>query len=43
MKLDTKGLNLIKSFEGCKLKAYKCVPTEKYCTIKVQLLLSHSY
>ena len=33
MKLDTTGLNLIKSFEGCRLKAYKCVPTEKYYTI----------
>lgn len=33
MKLDKKGLDLIKSFEGCKLKAYKCVPTEKYYTI----------
>ena len=28
MQLDKKGLDLIKSFEGCKLKAYKCVPTE---------------
>lgn len=27
------GLNLIKSFEGCKLTAYKCLPTEKYYTI----------
>lgn len=33
MKLDKKGLDLIKSFEGCKLRAYKCVPTEKYYTI----------
>lgn len=33
MKLDKKGLDLIKSFEGCRLKAYKCVPTEKYYTI----------
>lgn len=24
---------MIKSFEGCKLTAYKCVPTEKYYTI----------
>jgi GH24 family phage-related lysozyme (muramidase) len=31
--LSTKGLNLIKSFEGCKLTAYKCLPTEKYYTI----------
>ena len=28
MKLDKKGLDLIKSFEGCKLRAYKCVATE---------------
>ena len=33
MKLDKKGLDLIKSFEGCRLKTYKCVPTEKYYTI----------
>lgn len=33
MKLDKKGLDLIKSFEGCKLRTYKCVPTEKYYTI----------
>ena len=32
-RLSTNGLNLIKSFEGCKLTAYKCVPTEKYYTI----------
>lgn len=31
--LSPNGLNLIKSFEGCKLKAYKCLPTEKYYTI----------
>lgn len=31
--LSANGLNLIKSFEGCKLTAYKCVPTEKYYTI----------
>ena len=31
--LSASGLNLIKSFEGCKLTAYKCVPTEKYYTI----------
>lgn len=31
--LSTSGLNLIKSFEGCKLTAYKCLPTEKYYTI----------
>lgn len=33
MKIDNKGLDLIKSFEGCRLQAYKCVPTEKYFTI----------
>lgn len=27
------GLALIKNFEGCRLKAYKPVPTEKYWTI----------
>ena len=32
-RLSANGLNLIKSFEGCKLTAYKCVPTEKYYTI----------
>lgn len=31
--LSANGLNLIKSFEGCKLTAYKCLPTEKYYTI----------
>ena len=31
--LGTAGLNLIKSFEGCRLKAYKPVPTEKHWTI----------
>ena len=31
--LSANGLNFIKSFEGCKLTAYKCVPTEKYYTI----------
>lgn len=31
--LSANGLNLIKSFEGCKLTAYKCVPTEKNYTI----------
>lgn len=33
MNLSTNGLNLIKSFEGCRLKAYKAVKTEKYYTI----------
>ena len=31
--LSVNGLNLIKSFEGCKLTAYKCLPTERYYTI----------
>lgn len=31
--LSVNGLNLIKSFEGCKLTAYKCLPEEKYYTI----------
>lgn len=31
--LSKNGLNLIKSFEGCRLIAYKCLPTEKYYTI----------
>lgn len=31
--LSANGLNLIKSFEGCKLTAYKCLPSEKYYTI----------
>lgn len=30
---SSNGINLITSFEGCRLKAYKCVPTEKYFTI----------
>ena len=33
MKISQTGLNLIKSFEGCKLVAYKAVSTEKYYTI----------
>lgn len=31
--LSSNGLNLIKSFEGCKLTAYKCLASEKYYTI----------
>lgn len=31
--LSKDGLDLIKSFEGLSLKAYKCVSTEKYYTI----------
>lgn len=33
MKISQKGLNLIKNFEGCRLKAYKPVALEKYWTI----------
>lgn len=33
MKLGKKGLDLIKEFEGLRLKAYKAVSTEKYYTI----------
>lgn len=33
MKLSNAGLNLIKSFEGCRLTAYKALPNEKYFTI----------
>jgi GH24 family phage-related lysozyme (muramidase) len=33
MKLGEAGKELIKSFEGCRLTAYKAVPTEKYWTI----------
>lgn len=33
MRTSDKGVNLIKSFEGLRLKAYKAVPTEKYWTI----------
>lgn len=32
-KLSKAGVQLIKSFEGCRLKAYKPVPTETYWTI----------
>jgi GH24 family phage-related lysozyme (muramidase) len=32
-KLSQSGIKLIKSFEGCRLKAYKPVPTEIYWTI----------
>jgi len=28
MKTSTAGINLIKKFEGCRLNAYKPVPTE---------------
>lgn len=33
MKTSTSGIYLIKQFEGCRLTAYKPVPTEKYWTI----------
>lgn len=33
MKISDRGIALIKKFEGCKLTAYKAVPTEKYWTI----------
>lgn len=33
MKTSQNGINLIKQFEGCRLTAYKPVPTEKYYTI----------
>ena len=33
MKTSEKGLKLIKIFEGCRLTAYKALPTEKYYTI----------
>lgn len=32
-KLSSKGLDLIKSYEGCRLIAYKVQPTDKYFTI----------
>lgn len=33
MMINDKGIELIKSFEGLRLKAYKALPTEKYFTI----------
>lgn len=33
MNISEKGIQLIKSFEGCRLTAYKAVPTEKMYTI----------
>ena len=33
MDISSKGLNLIKKYEGCRLTAYKPVATEKYWTI----------
>ncbi|MBO7241790.1 MAG: glycoside hydrolase family protein [Methanobrevibacter sp.] len=31
--ISKNGISLIKKFEGCKLTAYKCIPSEKYYTI----------
>lgn len=33
MKTSKKGIELIKKFEGCRLKAYKAMPHERYFTI----------
>ena len=33
MKISQNGINLIKSFEGCRLEAYKVTSSEKYFTI----------
>lgn len=33
MLISNEGIELIKKFEGCRLKAYKCVPTEHFYTI----------
>ena len=33
MKINAEGLALIKSFEGCRLSAYKVTPSEKFWTI----------
>jgi GH24 family phage-related lysozyme (muramidase)/peptidoglycan hydrolase-like protein with peptidoglycan-binding domain len=33
MKINEEGFNLIKSYEGCRLIAYKALPSEKYFTI----------
>lgn len=33
MKTSQRGIDLIKKYEGCRLAAYKPVPTEKYYTI----------
>ena len=33
MKISDRGITIIKQFEGCRLTAYKAVPTEKYWTI----------
>lgn len=33
MQISSNGLELIKKYEGCRLKAYKPIPAEKYWTI----------
>ena len=33
MKTSQNGVDLIKQFEGCRLTAYKCLPSEAYYTI----------
>lgn len=33
MKISKNGINLIKQFEGLRVKAYKCIPTEEKYTI----------
>lgn len=33
MRTSTKGIELIKSFEGCRCLAYKALPSEEYWTI----------
>lgn len=33
MKTSQKGIDFIKQFEGCRLTAYKCLPSEAYYTI----------
>lgn len=33
MHISDKGIELLKQFEGCRLTAYKCLPSEQYYTI----------
>lgn len=33
MKITQQGIDLIHSFEGCRLEAYKCLPSEQFFTI----------
>lgn len=35
MKINKAGLNLIKEFEGCRLKPYKALPSEPYYTLGI--------